>query len=140
VVYDPDLPEGRVVSDPVALIDLGPTVLDFAGIPVPGRSHARSLRPAMAGVRDPDRVVPSFYRQNVSVRQGRYRLVRYGDGSTQLFDVDEDYWNLRDLGEGHPAHARLFAALERVAADCGFDIHALGTEAHVPEDEVETDD
>ena len=122
VVFDPSDPVGRVVEDPVGLIDLGPTVLDFAGVPRPDRRHGRSLRPYLQGARDADREVPSFYSRNATLRKGRYRIIRYGDGSHQLFDVVDDYWQLRDLGPPHPAFAAMQAALESGAADCGFDL------------------
>jgi hypothetical protein len=77
--------------------------------------------PYREGLRDPDRIIPSFYKGNMSARKGRYRIIRYADGSHQLFDVIEDYWQLRDLGPDHPAFASLRADLERCAGTCGFD-------------------
>ncbi len=121
VIHDPRAPVGRVVRDPVALIDLGPTVLDFAGVPPSARRHGRSLRPMLAGSRDPDRAVASFYTGNATIRQGRYRIIRYGDGSFQLFDVESDFWQLRDLGPAHPAFGVLQKGLAAVMADCDFD-------------------
>ncbi|MCX7286703.1 MAG: sulfatase-like hydrolase/transferase [Rhodobacterales bacterium] len=132
VIHDPRAPQGRVVDDPVALIDLGPTVLDFAGIAPPDRRHGRSLRPWLSGARDPDRVVPSFYTRNATVRRGRFRIIRYGDGSFQLFDVEEDYWQLRDLGTEHAAFAGLQELLVKTMADCGFDPDAEAAVASDP--------
>jgi arylsulfatase A-like enzyme len=114
-----------VVDDPVGLIDLGPTVLDFAQVAAPERRHGRSLRPYLNGKRDPDRVMPSFYKGNASIRKGRFRIIRYGDGSYQLFDCFEDYWQLRDLGSDHPAFSHMQAALADSAADCGFDLSRI---------------
>jgi arylsulfatase A-like enzyme len=129
VIFDPGDPEGRVVQDPVGLIDLGATVLDFAGIPPADRRQGRSLRPFLDGARDPDRAIPSFYKGNATIRKGRYRIIRYGDGSHQLFDCVADYWQLRDLGPAHPAFAEMQAALTSAAADCGFDL----TRTEVPD-------
>jgi arylsulfatase A-like enzyme len=135
IIFDPSDPVGRVVDDPVGLIDLGPTVLDFAGVPPPPRKHGRSLRPYLHGARDPDRVIPSFYKGNASIRKGRYRIIRYGDGSHQLFDCVDDYWQLRDLGEAHPAFAGMKAALAATAAACGFDLTVTtGPDGAGPED------
>lgn len=125
IIFDPTDPVGRVVDDPVGLIDIGPTVLDFAGVPAPVRRHGRSLRPYLQGAHDPDRVIPSFYNANATIRKGRYRIIRYGDGSHQLFDCVEDYWQLRDLGRDHPAFDELQAALGLMAGDCGFDLSAV---------------
>jgi arylsulfatase A-like enzyme len=125
IIFDPSDPVGRVVDDPVGLIDLGPTVLDFAEVAAPARRHGRSLRPYLNGKRDPDRVMPSFYKSNASIRKGRFRIIRYGDGSYQLFDCIEDYWQLCDLGTEHPAFTDMKAALAASAADCGFDLSQI---------------
>ena len=131
VIHDPRAPVGRVVSDPVALIDLGPTILDFAGISPPApdtggaatevQRHGRSLRPMLSGASDPDRAIASFYTRNATVRQGRHRIIRYGDGSYQLFDVENDFWQLHDLGTAHPAFEGLQNRLLAIMEDCGFD-------------------
>jgi len=122
VIHDPRHGVGQVVQDPVALIDLGPTVLDIAGVSAPPRRHGRSLLPYLRGVGDPDRVIPSFFRQNAAIRQGRYRIIRYADGSFQLFDLDSDPWQLRDLGPDHPDFPALRQALYDCSAACGFDL------------------
>jgi hypothetical protein len=79
-------------------------------------------------------MIPSFYKGNVSIRKGRYRIIRYGDGSHQLFDCIDDYWQLRDLGEAHPAFAGMQAVLADAAADCGFDLTRIEHPGAVPED------
>lgn len=139
IVFDPSNPVGQVVDDPVGLIDLGPTVLDYAGLAPLPRKHGRSLRPYLAGARDPDRVIPSFYKGNASIRKGRYRIIRYGDGSHQLFDCVEDYWQLRDLGASHLAFAQMLEALAKAAADCGFDLSRTEGPAGREMDETDQD-
>jgi hypothetical protein len=66
-------------------------------------------------------VVPTFRFDNVSIRKGNYRAVRFADGSTQLFDLTRDIWNLHDLGTNHPDHAPMQAALVQCSAEYGFD-------------------
>lgn len=44
---------GRVVTTPVQLLDVAPTLLDLAGIEVPASLQGRSLAGALAGVSDP---------------------------------------------------------------------------------------
>jgi arylsulfatase A-like enzyme len=138
IIFDPADPVRRVVNDPVGLIDLGPTVLDYAGVAAPARKHGRSLRPYIHGMRDEDRVIPSFYTGNATIRRGRYRIIRYGDGSHQLFDCIEDYWQLRDLGPTHPAFAGMQAALAAAASDCGFDLSR--TDEHCDPADADLDD
>ncbi len=124
IIYDPDQSGPKVIDDPVALLDVGPTVLDFAALPPLDHTLGRSLRPQIEGLSDPDRVIPTFRHDNVSIRKGNYRLARYGDGSTQLFDLTEDLWNLNDLGQGHPAFAPMLAALKACCVEYGHNLGA----------------
>ena len=74
--------------------------------------------------RAPDRAVPTFFHNNAAVRKGKYRFIRYEDGSTQFYDLSNDWWQTRDLGPKHPDYAKL----QQAHADCckqfGFDIAA----------------
>jgi arylsulfatase A-like enzyme len=115
VIHDPTRPAAQVILDPVALLDIGPTVLDLAGLPRPETWAGRSLWPGLDGAGDPDRAVLSIWHGNQAVRKGDYTLIRYEDGSTQLFDTAHDPWQQRELGSGHPAHAAMLQALEETA-------------------------
>lgn len=112
VVFNPDDGQGRVVRDLVALTDVGPTVLDFAGMEAEAGGNGRSLRGATLGQGLAPRAIPSFYKGAVSVRAGDFRIIRYDDGSVQLFDCRDDYWQLRDLGRDHPAFADMNRLLQ----------------------------
>lgn len=138
IIFNPDDPTGREVRDPVALIDLGPTVLDFAGIAAPERRHGRSLRPLTEGDRDSDRPIPSFYKGDVAIRKGNYRIIRFADGSHQLFDVEKDFWQLDDLGERHEAFAPMQQALTECSIACGFDFNAAAPVAGADQISEET--
>jgi hypothetical protein len=74
---------------------------------------------------DPARAIPSFYKGSASVRKGRYRIIRYGGSSHQLFDCIADYWWHRDLGTAHPAFAGMQATHSAEATVCGFDISRI---------------
>lgn len=122
IVHDPTRPEPQVIDDPVALMDVGPTVLDYAGVGPPEGGFGRSLRPLVEGGSDPDRAIPIFLHDNASIRKGDYRIIRYEDGSTQLYDLRTDFWQLHDLGPDHPAHAEMLAELVACCRACGFDV------------------
>lgn len=47
--YDGMLPEGTVLTTPVDHLDVTPTILDLAGIPIPPHMQGRSLVPLMTG-------------------------------------------------------------------------------------------
>lgn len=123
VIFVPDRPVARTIDDPVALLDVGPTVLDYAGITCPDACIGRSLRPVMDGAAsDPDRAVPTFYFDSVGVRKGKYRLIRYENGATQFYDLDEDWWQLKNLGQSHPAFAPMYQALIETSVEHGLDL------------------
>ncbi|WP_299284759.1 sulfatase-like hydrolase/transferase [uncultured Tateyamaria sp.] len=111
IVHDPTSPTARVVTDPVALLDAGPTVLDYAGLD-PGESDIRkSLRPIVeGGAGDPDRAVPTFNPHGSAIRKGKYRYIRYNDDTTELYDLETDWWQQENLGTIHPAHAEMAQA------------------------------
>ena len=119
IVYDPLDRVRQEIHDPIELIDLGPTILDYAGVTPNMRRHGRSLRPILGGARDPHRSAISFLRENTSMFKDGMRIIRYGDGSYQLFDVERDFWNLNDLGTDHPRFAEMSAELARRTEDCG---------------------
>ena len=123
IVHDPTRP-ARAIEDPVALIDVGPTVLDYAGLePIPG-TPGRSLKAQVEGRPAPGRCIPSLRNDSVTVRKGRHRIIRYGDGSLQLFDLEADPWNLHDLGRDHPAFDGMLGALVETCRDWRMDVPA----------------
>ncbi len=122
IVHDPAAPRAQVVTDPVALLDVGQTVMDYCEQPALEGCLGRSLRPYLEGYSDPGRTVPTFLAGNAAIRKDQYRFIRYEDGSTQLFDLEADPWELRDLGTGHAAHAGLLAELVRCSAEYGLDL------------------
>lgn len=124
IIYDPGQKKRQDVTDPVALLDVGPTVLDYAGLPPLENCVGHSLRPQVMGQSNPDRVVPTFHHDDVSVRKGDFRLVRYRDGTTEFFNLKDDYWQLRNLGSEHPAFAETLKALVTCSKTYGLDIRA----------------
>ncbi len=121
ILHDPAHPEARVVTDPVALMDIAPTVMDYLDLPPRENYIGRSLRGYAEGRGgDPERVVPTFLDGHAAIRKGRYRFIRYEDGSEQLFDLDADWWQTKDLGAGHPAYAGMRAAFEETCGVYGM--------------------
>lgn len=104
------------------MIDLGRTILDFVGIEPRDVYRGKSLKPLMNGTRDPDRAVPTFHKNNVAIRKGKYRLIRYEDGSFEFFDIEQDLWQLRNLGKDHPDFGDTYMAMIDVVRDYGFRI------------------
>lgn len=124
IVHDPDNPVGQIIEDPVALLDVGPTVLDYLGRPPLEGRLGKSLRPQIDGARVPDRVIPTFFHNHSAIRKDRYRFIRYDDGTTQFFDLENDWWQTKDLGSDHPDYAAISHAHDTCCKEHGFDIAA----------------
>jgi len=113
IINGPGIAAGRRVRTPVSLVDAYPTILSLNGAePAPGddQEPGRSwLEIAEGG--DPDRTVFSEYHAVASitgifmVRFGRYKYVHYEGYRPQLFDLDSDPLETRDLAlqAGHEA-------------------------------------
>lgn len=122
IIHDPERPEPREITDPVALLDIGPTVLDYADCPAMQHAAGTSLRPQVEGARDAARAVPTFFFGSASIRKGNYRYTRYLDGSTQLFDLSKDPWQLHDLSGSDPAAGDMHRALVKTCRRHGLKI------------------
>ncbi len=75
-----------------SLIDLGPTFLDLAGIPVPTRLEGNSLRASLAGQPGPQRDAV-FCEDNymLMIRTENHKLVHYfGQEAGELYDLASD--------------------------------------------------
>jgi arylsulfatase A-like enzyme len=123
VVFDPRAPlesRGLVKRDLVLNIDLGPTLLDLAGIAVPRQVQGRSLEPLL-GSRTPAWRSEIFCEElwdhpdiprSECVRSERWKYIQYPGHPeyVELFDLAADPDEKRNLA-GDPAHARVLAEL-----------------------------
>jgi arylsulfatase A-like enzyme len=92
----PGLPQGTPVGVPsartVSLLDMFPTLIALSGIPSKQGLDGRDLTPLLA---DPDAawdrpVITTFGYGEYSIRDERFRYIRYIDGSEELYDHDAD--------------------------------------------------
>ena len=110
------------VDVPVSLIDVAPTVLDWAGLPVPegfaGRSLLQPDPDGRQGVVFGERLEKAIARNggpNAFVREGDWKLILTGE-KRELYDLAHDPDETRDRGREDPIRARyLESALRRVA-------------------------
>lgn len=126
IIHDPDAP-AQEVDAPVALADIGPTVLDYTGCIPLQPAVGRSLRGAIHGAPEPARSVPTFWYGSASVRMGAYRTTLYQDGSAEFYDVEDDMWLQKNLAGDHPDYAAHHANLVETCYAYGVDM--LGPEA-----------
>ena len=127
----PGLPaRGRRVASPVQHIDLMPTLLDIAGIPIPSGARGRSVRPALEDTGPLPET--SIYSESLSPRyhfgwselyaltDGRYRLIRAP--RDELYDLSSDPGELTSISDERPqVRTAMRRALEDVIADAQVD-------------------
>ena len=110
------LRSGQVFDAPVCLEDLMPTVLDLGGTPIPADVDGRSLVPLLRGEQTEWR--PFLHGEHApcySQQQAHHYLVdadtkyiwRPLDGSEQLFDLEQDPHECRDLAADPAYRQRL---------------------------------
>ena len=103
---------GTVVRQIAGAIDLLPTLVELAGIPMRGSKplDGRSLCPLLQGEVSPwqPRSLFAIKRDQVSVRTQRFRLAEQG----QLFDIEADPGQHTNVASRHPA---LVSSLRRQA-------------------------
>ena len=117
VISVPGGTRGRVCETPTVLEDLYPTILDLAGVPVPGEVDGCSLAPFVLGDEPGER--PEYIHGEHSacynatnamqfLTDGREKYVWFPvTGREQLFDLSEDPNEERDLAGDPAARARL---------------------------------
>ncbi|MCW8130767.1 MAG: sulfatase-like hydrolase/transferase [Planctomycetota bacterium] len=108
----PGIAGGRVCHAPVELIDLNPTVADLAGLPAQPNLDARSFAPVLRGATHEHRgECLSSLRSFNLVRTERFKFIRHTNQGTELFDLQEDPHETRNLAKDDPKRAREMAGL-----------------------------
>ncbi len=120
--------QGIIVEQPASLVDIFPTVLDTAGLPLPAPVEGVSLRrPEAAAPRTllaesyPNAFLvqlhPRFRRVERAAIRWPYKLIADTRGKRELYHLESDPAETRNLYAAHPAiAASLLAELERRAA------------------------
>src|SRR5262249_25752782 len=122
IISGPGLPSHRVVTDPVSIVDVAPTVLDLLGLPPEPRFEGRSLREVLAGGDPPDIFMellsPSttgdLRRHGAGLLHGTLKVIEppypdQGDRRPKAYDLKEDPHEMRP---DPPAIKQEAAALE----------------------------
>ncbi|MEE4161154.1 MAG: arylsulfatase [Woeseiaceae bacterium] len=132
--YPPRFRGGTLVDDLVLVRDIAPTILDLAGVRHPSREYrGREVQPMTGrsavdllagGVQSAVRLHVDEAIGKISVRRGAWKMVRmpppHGTGSWELYDLDGDLAERRDLAASRPEIvAELEAAWNRYVDDNG---------------------
>ena len=102
----------RTVADLVSLIDLGPTILEAAGLDIPGYMEGRSLLPYLTDdTGTPREFVYCEDNYQIMMRNATHKVVYYiGQAAGELYDLAADPHELDNLWDD-PAHSELKAML-----------------------------
>jgi arylsulfatase len=110
---------GKLYAEPGHLIDLMATCVDLAGAVYPIRfadepiepMEGVSLRPAFEG-KSLERGKPLFWEHegNKAIRDGKWKLVAMNTKSWELYNVDADRVESRDLASAEPERVKTMAA------------------------------
>ncbi len=119
----PGVPAGRVVDTPVSHVDCFPTIVEGAGEDMPAGFPGVSLFEIAEG-KKPERTVLSEYHGMGSstgafaIRNGKWKYVHYAKYGPQLFDLESDPDETRDLA-GEPKYAKVLEQCrEKLYAVC----------------------
>ena len=110
IVTDFRAPGAQVEAEPVSLLDLYPSILEWAGVQVPNNADGLSLDAST-----PDRVIVGFSNVGGMARNSDWKLVRYANGAQALFDLRNDPYEQINLLDNRAAERQaLDAAMTRV--------------------------
>ncbi len=121
VIAGPGVPAGGVSPRTVELVDVYPTLVELAGLPMPAGLHGQSLLPLL---RDPSAPWehPAFSATTNpagrSIRTERWRYTEWEgeDGGAELYDETADPHELTNRVRD-PEHRQIVAALQRRLAE-----------------------
>ena len=136
ILKGPGVGRGRV-GTPVSLIDAHPTILEATGV-APHPDDADLPGRSLLGDLDPDRTAFSEYHAVASitgifmVRYGKYKYVHYAGHRPQLFDIDADPFETRDLALEAGNEAALAEGERRLREIC--DPEAVSAQAFADQD------
>lgn len=97
IVADFRAPEARTSSAQASLLDLYPSILDWAGLEVP--RHADGQRLESLGE---DRIITGISNLGMMARSPTHKLVRYATGVEALFDLVADPHEQSNVITDHP--------------------------------------
>ncbi len=126
LIAGPGVPQGEIYREPVANVDLAPTLLRAAGVKPPGKLDGVPLQPVLAGEQQrPPILLEIFGRKDgdvFGIRTGNYVYAEHADGFVELYNLATDPLQLENAAKD-PSQAgvrtRLATELERLRSCAG---------------------
>ena len=110
----PGISEGARCRRPAELLDIYPTLIDLCGLPPKAGLEGHSLLPQLKDAEAPRPwpAITTHNHDNHGVRTERWRYIRYADGSEELYDMQADPHEWRNLA-GNQKYADVVRKLRR---------------------------
>lgn len=105
---------GGRCQGPAELLDIYPTLVELCGLPTKPGLEGHSLMPQLkdASAPRPWPAITTHGPNNHGIRTGRWRYIRYADGSQELYDMTADPNEWTNLA-AEPRHAETLRELAR---------------------------
>jgi len=103
IIFGPGIPRGKRRDGLCYVHDVYPTLCELAGVTVPASVRSKSLVPMLRGNKEVRNSLFFAYKDiQRGLRDERYKLIEYlvkGKRHTQLFDLQKDPWELKNLAD-----------------------------------------
>ncbi|MCA9135940.1 MAG: sulfatase [Planctomycetales bacterium] len=109
IVHVPGISPGHSTSL-AELVDLYPTICELMGVATPEAADGQSLLPVVADAEAEIKTAALSFHNGTSLRTSRWHLIRYQDGSEELYDMRDDPGETTNLAN-RPTSADLLAGL-----------------------------
>lgn len=103
IVSGPGIPQGLVCDEPVELLSLYPTIVDYASATSPAHLEGVSLRPLLEESGDWNHAALTTFSDHHALRTKHFRYIRYEDGSEELYDHRNDPNEWTNLAPSPPS-------------------------------------
>ncbi len=106
------IPAGEVCKQPVISLDVLPTILKAAGGSAPANADGVDLMPYLTGKNQgtPHEALYWLWHEQSAIRMWDWKLSRYENYDTRLYNLASDIGETTDLSEKHPEKVKELAA------------------------------
>ncbi len=106
IMHGPEIPSGKVIDQPVSLVDMYPTIMDMAGLDIendrPGKSWLSLVKEAdktSSGYAFAEFHGNLFKQDWYMIAEKDFKYTWYSDGQPSLFNLKDDLGELHDLAQ-----------------------------------------